>query len=313
MYRIPAIEDYLKTPPNPTRQEGGCRPATKQECDSEQPLVTVITVVVNRNETLPRTIISVLGQSYPNIEYIVVDGASTDGTLEVIKQFDNKIDLWISEPDHGPADAFNKAISLARGDIIFGLSSDDWIEPDFIEVAVKTTLNSDADFVFGKVKIYTNGVLDFILEGDKDYTKSITSRKTNLNFPCWVIKRKCFDKVGLLDLRYKICCDYEWALRLHLLGGRGVYESRLIMHFAGGGVSDTNIFQMVLEELKALRQHGLPITRALVAILYSFMRRMLGKLAKLFLPHTVYQKLMRVVRKRYSAPSATSAFSPEQP
>jgi glycosyltransferase involved in cell wall biosynthesis len=254
-----------------------------------------------------------LGQSYPNIEYIVVDGASTDGTLEVIKQFDNKIDLWISEPDHGPADAFNKAISLARGDIIFGLSSDDWIEPDFIEVAVKTTLNSDADFVFGKVKIYTNGVLDFILEGDKDYTKSITSRKTNLNFPCWVIKRKCFDKVGLLDLRYKICCDYEWALRLHLLGGRGVYESRLIMHFAGGGVSDTNIFQMVLEELKALRQHGLPITRALVAILYSFMRRMLGKLAKLFLPHTVYQKLMRVVRKRYSAPSATSAFSPEKP
>lgn len=306
MDRIPTIDDYLKTPDNPLRQVGGCRLATKRESIPEQPLVTVFTIVRNRKETLPQTIISVLSQSYPNIEYIVVDGASTDGTLEVIKQFDDKIDFWISEPDHGPSDATNKAISLARGDIVCWLSSDDWIDPDHIEVAVKTILSSDADFVFGRVTLYKHGVLNFTLEGDKNFTKSIISRKTNLNFPCWVIKRKCFDKVGLLDLRYKICCDYEWALRLHLLGGRGVYESRLNVHFGGGGTSDTYIFQMVLEELKALRQHGLPITRAVVAILYSFMRRMVGNIAKLFLPHNVYQKLMRVVRRKYSVPSATS-------
>ena len=117
--RAPTIDDYLKVPAHSFRQAGGCRSAIKRQSSPERPLVSIITIVLNRKETLPKAIMSVLNQSYPNFEYIVVDGASTDGTLEIIKQFDDQIDLWISEPDRGTSDAGNKAISRARGDMVF--------------------------------------------------------------------------------------------------------------------------------------------------------------------------------------------------
>ena len=233
--RFPTIDDYLKTPAHHSRQAGGCRSAIKRQSSPEQPLVTINTIVRNRKETLPQAIMSVLSQSYPNIEFIVVDGASTDGTLEVIKQFDDKIDLWISEPDHNSSDAVNKAISLARGDIVFWLSSDDWIEPDFIELAVKEISSSGTDFVFGNMAMYKDEKLVSVLKGEKDYTKSLMSGNPRFNFPSMVIKRACFQKIGLIDTTYKISSDYEWMLRLHLLGGNGFYESRLIVHRGIGG------------------------------------------------------------------------------
>src|SRR5207248_542103 len=106
--------------------------------DPDVPLVTVFTVVRNGQDLLARAIRSVAAQTYLNIEYIVVDGASTDGTLDVIKSFDSHVDYWISEPDLGPGDACNKAITLASGEFLFWLSSDDWIDPDYIQMAVKT-------------------------------------------------------------------------------------------------------------------------------------------------------------------------------
>lgn len=298
MDRIPTIDDYLKAPTHPLRQAGGRRSAIKRECDPERPLVTVTTIVRNRKETLPQTIMSVLSQSYPNIEYIVVDGASTDGTLEVIKQFDDKIDLWISEPDHGSSDAANKAISLARGDFIFWLSSDDWVDPDFIEIAVKALLSTGADFVFGNMTMYKSGDPVCILKGDKDYAKALMSGNPRFNFPSMVIKRECFQKVGLLNMAYKFANDYEWLLRFHQHGGKGHCENLLIVHRRTGGIGESLPFQSALEQLRILRQHGLPTTKAVATHLCYFVRRGVGHLAKLFLPDIIYKKLKRAVRRK---------------
>ena len=264
MNRVPTIDDYLKVPTHSFRQAGGCRSAIKRQSSPERPLVSIATIVLNRKETLPQTIMSVLNQSYPNIEYIVVDGASTDGTLEVIKQFDDKIDLWISEPDRGSSDAQNKAISLARGDMVFPLSSDDWIDPDFIELAVKAILSSGVDFVFGDMAMYKDEKLVSVLKGEKDYAKSLMSGNPRFNFPSMVIKRACFQKLGLLDATYKISNDYEWTLRLHLAGGNGFYDSRLNVHRRIGGVADQHPFRGALEQVNVLRLHGLPTTKATV-------------------------------------------------
>lgn len=302
MNRVPTIDDYLKVSAHPLRQVGGRCKAIKWRCDSAHPLVTIFTAVKNRKDTLPQTIISVLNQSYPNIEYIVVDGASTDGTLEVIKQFDDKIDLWISEPDCGTSDAFNKAISMAQGDFIFWLSSDDWINPDFIETAVQTLLKSGADFVFGDMVMYNNGDADAVCKGDKDYAKSLMSGNPHFNYPSMVIKRECFQKLGLIDTTYRIINDYEWTLRLHLHGGKGSYNSSLLVHRRVGGFGENHPVRSVLEHLRLSRQYGLPATKAVAAHLYYFVRRGVGHLTKLFLPEIIYTKLKRAVRRGYSVP-----------
>ncbi len=291
---VPTIDDYLKKTAHLLRQIGG-RSASKRQGDPERPLITVITIVWNRKETLPQTIMSVLNQSYPNIEYIVVDGASTDGTLEVIKKFNDKIDLWISEPDCGTSDAFNKAVSMSKGDFIFWLSSDDWIDPDFIGMAVGSLLESGADFVFGDMVMYKNGDQVAICKGEKNYAKSLISGYPRCNFPTMVIKRECFQRVGLMDMTYKFVADYEWFLRLYLNGGNGFYNSSLMIHRGVGGIGESYLVQSMKEHLRLLRQYGLPKTKAMATYLYYLVRRGAGHLVKLFLPAVIYKKLRRVV------------------
>lgn len=294
---IPTIDDYLKRPAHPLRQIGGRRSAVRQIYDPERPLVTVITIVKNRKETLPQTIMSVLSQSYQNIGYIIIDGASTDGTLEVIKRFDDKIDLWISEPDLGTSDAFNKGVSLARGDFIFWLSSDDWIDSDFIEVAVKTILSSGADFVFGNMVMHKQEEPVVVYKGDKNCAKSLMSGCPRINSPTMVIKRECFQKAGLTSLTYKIINDYELILRFHLNGGIGFYNSSLVVHRRVGGVGENHLVRNALEHLRLLRQYGLPKTKAMAIYLYYLVRRGAGHLAKLFLPNIIRNKLKRVMHR----------------
>ncbi len=292
----PTISDYLRAPAHLLRKMGGRRTA-RLEFDSKMPLVTVFTIVLNAKGLLSQTIKSVLAQSYPNIEYIIIDGASSDGTLEVIEEFNERVDLWISEPDQGTSDATNKAVSLARGKFVFWLSAGDWIESDYIATAVQALLNSGADFVFGRMT-FREGIVDYIVEGDANY-KMTGTYKPRVNYPTWVTKRECFKNVGLFDLSYKISCDYEWGLRLWAQGGRGFYVSKLIVNFFGGGISEIHASRGKLESLRALRQHGVPTAVATTAIVYDILRTEIRHLLKLLLPPYIYERVMRFVRRGY--------------
>lgn len=312
--RPPRIEDYLKAPAHRLRQAGGSRDA-RRNCNPDLPVVSILTIVHNRRDTLPGTIRSVLSQTYPNIEYVVVDGASTDGTLEVIKQFDDKIDRWISEPDCGTSDAINKAISLARGDFVSFLASDDWFDANFIETAVKALVSSGADFVFGDLRIYKGNALVQTVKGDQGYAKSDQSEVRSSHFPAMVTrsfptmvtKRECFQKVGLFDLKYKTRNDFEWILRLHLHGGTGVYESELVGHFRLGGISDDGSdFTHIFENLKILKQHRLLTARVAAPDVYRLMRYSMGHLARLLLPQRIHRTLKRVMRRTSPVPMDVS-------
>ena len=115
--------------------------------DGVAPKISVVTVVRNGAATIGQTIESVLSQSWRNKEYIIIDGGSTDGTIDIIRRFDDKIDFWISEPDKGIFDAMNKGIESATGDVIGILNADDWYEPEALSKVAKTYIETNGKAV----------------------------------------------------------------------------------------------------------------------------------------------------------------------
>ncbi len=136
---IPTVKMYLNRPLHPNRIEGGMIfHDSEGKCpEPHRPLVSIITVVRNEEKWLEQAILSVLNQSYDNIEYIIIDGVSTDGTLDIIRKYEDRITYWMSEPDSGIFDAMNKAIVLTKGKIVKLLNADDWLEPNSTKIAVK--------------------------------------------------------------------------------------------------------------------------------------------------------------------------------
>lgn len=131
------------------KNEGGLRlQGVSKTSETGKPLITVITVVFNGVTTMEKAIQSVLGQTYGNVEYIIVDGSSSDGTLGIIKKYEHTIDYWVSEPDGGIYDAFNKAIGLASGDYYVVVGSDDELFADGLQQVVEAHLaGGGVDFV----------------------------------------------------------------------------------------------------------------------------------------------------------------------
>lgn len=178
--------------------------------------VSIITTCFNRKKTIGRAVKSVLSQTYPNIEYIVVDGASNDGTMEVINQYKEQIDILISEPDSGMYEAFNKGIMAATGDIVGLLHSDDTLyDSTTIELVVNEFKKTNADLVYG------NGM--YISNDEPSKVRRIYPATNHRHFYLyfgWIplhttiyVRRKVFESFGLYDTSYSIASDYEISLR----------------------------------------------------------------------------------------------------
>ena len=147
--------NFYPLSPNKKRySEGGLRINSEfKKSLPNKPLITIITVVLNGEKYLQETIDSIKNQTYKNYEFIVIDGGSTDKTLEIIKNNSNLIDYWVSEKDEGLYDAFNKGLNLARGDYIGIINSDDTYENDALHILTKyIAKNTNIDFIFGSVK-----------------------------------------------------------------------------------------------------------------------------------------------------------------
>lgn len=299
----PTIKEYKNKPPDPQRTQGG-RHALFDGIDACQgkPIVTVCTIVRNGEKTLEQTILSVRGQTYPAVEYIIVDGHSTDGTLDVIKRNEDKIDLWISEPDLGTSDATNKAISNASGEYIFLICADDWAKADHLSYAVETLERTGADFVFGNMNYYEGEEFEFTQLGDADYAQTIRYRMPRINFPSIVIRRSSFEAVGLINMSYDVASDYEWILRLHMSGRKGVYDPRIDVCHRLGGVSTREYRRSLEEVMSASIHYGGSVFRARQLFWYQLTRRRLRQIARAFMPRFAYQFLIRSVRSKYSLP-----------
>ncbi|MFI3288603.1 MAG: glycosyltransferase family 2 protein [Rikenellaceae bacterium] len=224
--------------------------------------VSIITSCYNREATIRDAIESVLSQDYADIEYIVVDGASKDSSLSIIKEYEGRISTIISEPDRGMYEGINKGIRAATGDVIGLMHSDDFFyTTDTISKIVKQLEESQAQLIYGNgiyvdeedvTKIVRNWI-------SGDYKKSRMSNGWLPLHPTVYIRKECFDKMGLYDESYKIAADSDFLLRyMYKADFRISYYNDYVVRMRMGGLSTDpkKIKQKWGEDLRLYRSHG---------------------------------------------------------
>ena len=225
--------------------EGGLRTrGSIKRGDAATPLVSVITVVRNGMPLVERTIDAILSQTYSNVEYIVVDGASTDGTVELLRRRDDEIDYWLSEPDAGLYDAMNKGIALVSDPssyVLFANSDDRLYEPETIEKMI--TAGKGADFIYGK-QVLTDGETAAVLGSEIDLSGLA---RRNISHAATLVRRGVFDTVGKFDLRYKLVADYDFFVRCFQSPVESRFVDQVVSEVSMFGLSETQ-FRVLLRE-----------------------------------------------------------------
>jgi glycosyltransferase involved in cell wall biosynthesis len=256
----------------------------------ELPSITVVTPCLNAAATLPEALESVRAQGYPRLEHVVVDGGSTDGTLDILRSADRV--RWISEPDRGLSHAMNKGIAMARGDVIGWLNADDRYLPGALdEVGRALEARPDALWLTGRCRIidgdgreirrwvtaYKNAFL-------RRYSLALYLTQNFISAPATFLRRQAFEAVGLFDERYRISMDYDLYLRLARRADPLVLDRELSdFRMAEGSLSMSGFETQFREHAEQARRHGdgHPVAVAfnqlssrLIVLVYSTMRRM---------------------------------------
>jgi len=224
--------------------------------------VSIITSVYNNKETIEDSIKSVLSQTHEDIEYILVDGASNDGTVDIIKKYKDKISFFVSERDSGIYDGLNKGIELATGDIVAFLHSDDiYNDENVIKEIVELFKSEDVDSVYGDLvyvdKVDTSKIFRYWKSGE--FTVERLKKGWMPPHPTFFVKRELYEKYGKFDLSFKIAADYDFMLRM--LGKYQIstaYLPKVLYKMRVGGASNRsikNIIQKSKEDIKALRNN----------------------------------------------------------
>ena len=252
--------------------------------DVMRPLVSVITVCRNSERTIQRTIESVLSQSYKRIEYIIIDGLSTDNTMSIIKKYDYFIKVVVSEADCGISDAFNKGLARSSGSIVMILNSDDWISANFLETAVQSLVESDREFVFGDLEIFDlSGKLVGIYKGDKNYKNVILHRMPAINHPTVVCRKVVYENCGLFNTNLHYAMDYEWLCRITKSGYAGLYVQKLIGKMTLDGRSDLGFSRSLAEVRDISIAYGYSLAAAhcryVFRVIKGYVRRRLEEFA----------------------------------
>jgi glycosyltransferase involved in cell wall biosynthesis len=202
------------------------------------PKITIITVVKNKSNYIEETILSIKNQNYKNIEHIIIDGVSTDGSIEIIKKYIDDIDYIVSEPDSGNYDAINKGISLSTGDLIGVVNADDILLPDATKILVNYYKQfPKADFFFGSVKKHWGIISGYYPHKIKYSWFFYTSHSTG-----FFLKRKAAEINGKYSLKYKYSSDFDYLYRLivhNKLIGKATKKDELFGIFRPGGISHT--------------------------------------------------------------------------
>ncbi len=226
--------------------------------------ISIITSVYNNAATIEDAIKSVLSQTYTNIEYIVVDGASKDGTTDIIKKYENQISKFIREKDKGIYDGLNKGVDLATGDVIAFLHSDDIYENENVVAdIVKLFETTNTDSIYGDLvyvdKNDTNKIFRYWKSGKYTFKKLCNGWMPP--HPTFFVKREFYEKYGKFDLSYGIAADYDFMLRM--LGKYKIttaYLPKVLYKMRVGGASNRslkNIIQKSQEDIKALKNNGI--------------------------------------------------------
>lgn len=256
------------------KAEGGARAHGRQKCSEPgRPLLTVITVVFNGAATIEHTILSVIEQTYDNVEYIVIDGGSTDATVDILRKYEGSIDYWVSEKDAGIYDAMNKGIALARGDYIGMLNSDDYFaSPSALETIALRLKASNVDAVFSRLDIVDPANLNRVLR--KYRISSLSKFMLRIGVmpphPTFYCRKSCYKDAGPYRTDYRIAADFEMLARLLLrrhITWKFIDETTVKMR--SGGVSSSGFSSSWIvnrEIIRACAENGLYTNMFILAL-----------------------------------------------
>jgi len=243
---------------------------TEKRCGNsiKKPLVSIITAVFNGERFLEQTITSVLNQTYDRIEYIIVDGGSTDGTLDIIRNYQDHISCWISESDNGVYDAWNKGIDLANGQWISFIGSDDVFYNNAVENYIQyifQTGTPDLDYISSKAKLVDDD-LKVLRTIGKHWEWKKFQRYNNLAHVGSFHSKRLFDKYGRYDCQYEIAGDYEFLIRagIHL---KAAFMDKITVKMRYSGISNS---RKALSETMHVKINSGGRNRALSFLEYCF-------------------------------------------
>ena len=263
---------HLKTP---NRLEGGARLGDNfdRELNDDNPLVSIITICLNSEKTLEQTIQSVINQTYNPIEYLIIDGGSTDSTLDFIRKYDNRIDYWVSEPDGGTSDAINKGIQLSRGDLIGILCSDDFYEQDAVEIIIGKYSTAASKIYHGDITRIDadTGEKTFLVKPPEDLRRLFQG--CAVNTAAAFVDRRIFEKHGLFFDDYKLANDHEFLLRVFLAGVKFEYIPQNITFMREGGMSQKHYIRACRERFNLSVKHGYLVPKALFVFLITVVKK----------------------------------------
>lgn len=218
--------------------------------------ISIITVCLNRVNTIEKTIQSVIDQNYDEMEYIIIDGKSSDGTVDIIRKYESYLTYWVSEADEGIYDAMNKGLAKSTGEIIAFLNSDDWYEKNTLAKVNSYFEQYNPMILAGRVNTLQKGKwTKYIgaLESDKENIRMAMIYKQ----PAMFVRREVFDRIAGFNTCYKIAADFEWMLRVHDSDMRIMRVEDAFTNFSSTGVSNTDMDLTVREAREiALRALG---------------------------------------------------------
>jgi len=230
------------------------------------PLISIVTVVLNAAPTLERTILSVLNQDFSDYEYFIIDGGSTDGSLEIIERYQERLTGWESAPDNGISEAFNRGLERVRGKWVGFINADDWYEPGaFREVASKA---GESDIFYGPIRYWERETPKEWYDANHQYL----NREMTLNHPATFVRKKVYEQLGGFNPDFQYAMDYEFLLRCHMAGMTFQKTGFTLANISYGGISD-NFNEAYKEVYQAKISAGIHPFKARQYYYFQLLRR----------------------------------------
>ena len=283
----------------PRRLEGGLRTndVFNQKSEPDKPLISVITVVFNGEKYLDQTIQSVVHQTYDNIEYIMIDGGSTDGTLDIIRKYEDRIAYWVSEKDEGIGDALNKGIKLSSGEIIGLIHSDDYYAGKDVICKIVNQFNKyqDVKAIYGIIDFLDPKTNELKLRWGKDCSPNEIKKRMYIPHPTLFCRKEVYENVGYFRKDLKCAMDYEWAIRLAKYTKPYFLNERLAV-MRRSGISVRNTKRTFSEASKSLWRNGYYVD-AIMMIIRSNIKDAMEKIIRRLRLNIVVRKYHNI--KKY--------------
>lgn len=233
------------------------------------PLISIITVVYNGEKYLEQTINSVLNQTYKNIEYIIIDGQSTDGTIDIIREYESHLKLWISEKDAGLYDAMNKGIKLCSGELIGMINSDDWYEPNAVERVVDAYIKNSSKRIFHADRFDIDSNEERLLRRFHPSVIKFQYYGMTYHHPSMFISPEEYSR-HLYSEKLKVLSDYQFVLEAYLFDKSTFeYIPESIVNYRLDGVSaQIGLFDSLKEGFSARKNAKMSFLKNSISFLF---------------------------------------------